>query len=63
MRGPVLGLGRLLMLVGLASAAVYIFTLEYDFVWDDVALVSENAYIRSPRFVGEYFRRDFGICD
>ena len=61
MRGPVLGLGRLLMLVGLASAAVYIFTLEYDFVWDDVALVSENAYIRSPRFVGEYFRRDFGI--
>jgi len=60
-RDPVLGLGRLLTLVGLASAAVYIFTLQYDFVWDDVALVSENAYIRSPRFVGEYFRRDFGV--
>jgi Flp pilus assembly protein TadD len=55
-----LGLGRLLTLVGLAAASVYIFTLEYDFVWDDVALVAENAYIRSSSYVGEYFRRDFG---
>lgn len=61
MRGPVLDLKRLLTLVGLVSASVYIFTLQYDFVWDDVALVSENAYIRSPRFVAEHFHRDFGI--
>ncbi len=60
MRGRVPDLGRLLTLVGLVSAAVYIFTVQYDFVWDDRDLVAENAYIRSPRFVAEYFRRDFG---
>lgn len=60
MRGPAPSLGRLLTLVGLASGAVYIFTTQYEFVWDDVVLVAENAYIRSPRFVAEYFRRDFG---
>jgi tetratricopeptide (TPR) repeat protein len=55
-----LGLGRLLTLVGLVSVSVYIYAVEYDFVWDDVALIAENAYIRSPRLVGQYFRRDFG---
>jgi tetratricopeptide (TPR) repeat protein len=50
-----------LALVGLAAAAVYVFTIEYDFVWDDVTLVAENAYIRSFGFVGEYFRRDYAV--
>lgn len=50
--------GRHLCLLGLLAVALYVGTLQYDFVWDDHYTVLQNPLLAHARHLPRFFRED-----
>jgi Flp pilus assembly protein TadD len=53
-----LPLGRSLCLLGLAALALFVGSLEYEFVWDDRTIILQNPLLGQARAVPRFFRED-----